>query len=111
MITINEENESIEISECLAFSGKVQEEYNKILEDQQFDLENSPDIFSSDDIENVKKFVNHILTHEDKLKILEYIMDEYDRSSNYFDNQSIFDEDLIQKGIEDWINDNFDLNL
>ena len=110
MIKFNDGDESIEISEFLSFKGTVQNEYDTILEDLKFNLENESEL-SSEEVENTRKFVNYVLSHEDKMKILEYIVDEYYSSSNYFENQSIFDEDLIQKGIKDWINDNFDLNL
>lgn len=111
MITINEDQECVEISEALHFNGPVQNRYNEIVEALQFDLDMNKDELHLDSIEDTKKFLNYTLTHEDKLKILEYIVDEYERGSEYFESQSIFDDDLIRKGIEDWINDNFDIEL
>ena len=111
MITINEDQECVEISEFLQFNGPVQNKYNEIVEALQFDLDMNKDELHPDSIEDTKKFLNYTLTHEDKLKILEYIVDKYERSMNYYENASIFDDDLIREGIENWITDNFDIEL
>lgn len=111
MITINEDQECVEISEALHFNGPVQNKYNEILEYQRDDLEINKDELRPDVIAEIKKLLNYSLTHEDKLEILEYIVDEYEQGSEYFESQSIFDDDLIQKGIENWITDNFNIEF
>lgn len=111
MITINEDQECVEISEALPFNGPVQNKYNEILEYQRDDLEIDKDELRPDVIAEIKKFLNYSLTHEDKLKILEYIVDKYERSMNYYENASIFDDDLIREGIENWITDNFNIEF
>lgn len=111
MITINENQECVEISETLHFDGPVQNKYNEILEAQRDDLEIDKDELRPDVIAKIEKFLNYTLTHEDKLEILENIVDKYEISMNYYENASIFDDDLIREGIEDWINENFDIEL
>ena len=105
MIEINKNDECIEIKECLTFNGTVQRIYDEFLEIAKDNEE------SYEDKNELEKFLNHTLTHEDKIEILEYIADKYENEMNYFDNCSIYDEYLIKLCIEEWITDTFDIEI
>lgn len=115
MIEFNEKLEQIEIKETLSFEYYVLPIYNDIIDDLEYEhCHNITDPFTLENKEkieydNVEKFLNHTLTHDDKMEILHYIEDEYERCSNYFENASIFDEHMIKDCLLTWIADNFEI--
>lgn len=117
MIEFNDELEQIEIKEYFSFENHVLPILNDIIDDLELEYENCHNLIKSDKLENkkkeesekIEKFLNYKLTHNDKMEILHYIEDEYERSSNYFDNASIFDEHMIKECILTWITDNFEI--
>lgn len=115
MIEFNDEHEQIEIKEVLSFENHVLPFLNDIRDDLEY--ENCHDNMDELDEnqkyahEKIDDFLNYQLSHEDKMEILHYIEDEYDRSCNYFDNVSIFDPDMIKECVMTWITDNFDIEF
>lgn len=101
MIEFNDKLEQIEIKETLSFKHHVLPVFNDIRDDLKLE----------DEDDDIKKFLNYELTHDDKMEILHYIEDEYDRTSNYYDNKSIFDEEMIAESLMAWITDNFDIEF
>lgn len=116
MYTINEKELTIEIRETLSFDAHVQPIFDDIHEDVQFDVDDIESIEDpidlekvDEDLENKKQFLQHELTHVDKLIILGNILNYYEYAACRADCEiSIFDEDGIRKGINDWIEANFD---
>lgn len=102
MIEFNEQKEELEIKEVLSFKHHVLPYFNEIKQDiEGFDPLQ----------ENEKDFLKYTLSHDDKMNILHYIEDEYERNSNYYDNASIFDPEMIKKCIKDWISDYFEIEF
>jgi hypothetical protein len=72
-------------------------------------LETYPEDYDEDEQEARKEFLDHELTKEDKLEILEIIKDKYEYESCSLEYEvSIFDEDNIRDCICEWINGNFE---
>lgn len=102
MIVYNEQKEELEIKEVLSFKHHVLPYFNEIKQDiEGFDPLQ----------ENEKEFLKYTLSHDDKMNILHYIEDEYERKTNYYDEVSIFDEEMIKECIMNWITDNFDIEF
>ena len=94
-----EERFSFECNALPVFED-IKAEVKDLLEDGGYD---------EDIVEDINEFLEHELTKEDKVKILEYIKDDYDyESCNPEYEVSIFDEDGIRKSINDWIEENFE---
>ena len=111
MYTINEKDLTIEVHESFSFDAHVQPIFDDIREDVRFDVDDTESIEDpidlekvDEDLENKKQFLQHELTHVDKLIILGNILNDYEYESCRADCEvSIFDEDGIRKGINDWI--------
>lgn len=110
MLTIDKENIAIEIKEIFTFDNSAKTHFDDIVEELKSELECSEKNEISDYDEKYE-FIDYIekgLTKEDKLNILDFIKNRYETEVYSFDyNVSIFDEDIIKKGISDWIYDNF----
>lgn len=116
MIEFNDELEQIEIKECLSFKNHVLPIYNEIIEDLEYErCQDSKNEMNEDEFLDYQltldEFLNYQLTHEDKMEILQIIEEEYESNLNYFDNASIFDNNLIKKCVISWINENFDIKV
>ena len=115
MYTINEKDLTIELNETLSFDAHVQPIFDDIREDVRADVEDTESIEApidlekvDEDLENKKQFLQHELTHGDKFSILGLILNDYEYESCRADCEvSIFDEDGIRKGINDWIESKF----
>ena len=108
MIEINENDLSIEIKEVLTWNNYVERMYDDIRGDIEYDYEDNKEEYHDDVLEGMKKFLDHELTKENKIEILEKIKEDYEyNTSRYEWEVSIFDEDGITKSINDWIKDNF----
>ena len=106
MVEVNESNICLEIKETLSFECRVQYIYDEIKGEVKDAYEN--EYLIEDDIEAGEAFINHELTVSDKLKILEYIKDDYEYNSCQAEYEvSIFDEDGIRKAINDWVEEEF----
>jgi hypothetical protein len=109
MITINNETAAIEIKETFSFDGNVGSFFDNIFNDVE-------SAYLCDEIEdeevrkNVKKFIDHKLTTADKVAILNNILENYQyeqyRNQDGY-NISIFDEEFIDKAINDWVEETF----
>lgn len=109
MITINEETLAIEIHDTLSFEYYVQCVYNDIHDEILFNID---EVENEETVKGMKKFLEHELTNEDKIAILNFIKDDYETELYRADYPvSIFDEDGIRKGLKDWIFDEFDFNI
>lgn len=107
MVEVNESNVCLEIKETLSFECTVQSIYDEIKGEVQDAYEN--EYLIEDDIEAGEAFINYKLTISDKLKILEYIKDDYEYNSCQAEYEvSIFDEDGIRKAINDWVEETFE---
>lgn len=108
MLRIDDVNLELVVEEHLSFEYHVDPKYDDIKDDVQCSLDNG-EIEDEDILENVKEFLGYVLTTEDKLQILEFIKDDYDyESCNPEYEVSIFEDDLIKKSINDWIEDKFE---
>ena len=110
MLVIHENDLSIEVSEQLNFDYHVFPIFLELQEEAQYDLEEAEKEEYHKDLNDLKRFAYYQLTKQDKLKILGFIMDNYEFESNDY-NVSLFDEDLIRKSIQEWLEQNFDLDL
>lgn len=105
MVKINDVNFEIEIKEVFSFECNAEPIFDEIKGEVSDMIE---DIEDEDTLESVNEFLEHELTDEDKLSILEFIKDDYEyESCNPEYEVSIFDEDGIRKSINDWIEDQF----
>ena len=105
MVVINDVNFEIEVKEVFSFEHHALPKYDEIKDEVSDMIEGIED---EDTIESVNEFLEHTLTDEDKLSILEFIKDDYEyESCNPEYEVSIFDEDGIRKSINDWIEDQF----
>lgn len=113
MNEINDKEECIEIKEYLTFNGTVQPVYDKFIERATNDLEieGEPGSNFSEANKKLKEIVEYELTHYDKLEILQSIIDKFNDSCDDVYNVSIFDEDIIKAGIENWIGEKFEYDL
>lgn len=115
MIEFNDEHEQIEITEVLSFENHILPFLNDIRDDLEYENchVNLSELNDEEKyaLEKIDDFLNHQLTHEDKMEILHYIEDQYKCCCNYFDNASIFDSDMIKKCVMTWITDNFDIEF
>ena len=105
---INELNLSLEKKEELSFERDVQSIYDDLIADYEFEYENG------DYDENlrcqIKSLIDYELTNKDKIDILNQIKDDYEYELYHSDYEvSIFDEDGIRKSINQWIENNFEI--
>lgn len=98
-------------SESLDWERDVQNCYDGIKSDIEYELENGDEDFGGGSREAIIKFLDYELTNDDKVEILENIMNDYEYELRHADyNISIYDEDGIRHGINMWIYNNFDVN-
>ena len=113
MIELDPKTATVTVTECLSFDCHVLSDYEEIrseVEHEVVTMEHLKDSFTpeeSESFEGMQDFVDHKLTIDDKNEILQYIIDEYERTSNYFESASLFDEKLIHECILSWIQDTF----
>ena len=109
MVEVNEKNFTIEMSETLSFDNDVQDVYDEICDDIEYEVQYNADNYSESTIENMKRFLDHQLTDNDKIEILNNIVENYEYESMRADCEvTIFDKDGIFNSIDKWIDDNFD---
>lgn len=110
MIEINKNDLSLEIKEVLTWNNDVERLYDGIRDDIEYDYENNKEEYKNI-LDGMKKFLDHELTKENKIEILEKIKEDYEyNTSRYEWEVTIFDEDGITTSINNWINDNFGFN-
>lgn len=114
MIEVNENELKIVIGHSLDWNNEVENQYDSIKDDVEYDYENNAEEFDAEELANRKKFLDHELTKEDKIEILHQIKDDYEhevyRNEYSSFEVNIHDEDAIQESIRSWIEDNFDFN-
>jgi len=110
MIEINKNDLSLEIKEVLTWNNDVERLYDGIRDDIEYDYENNKEEYKNI-LDGMKKFLDHELTKENKIEILEKIKEDYEYNTSRYDWEvTIFDEDGITTSINNWINDNFGFN-
>ena len=108
-IEVNEKDFAVEVKETLSFKHHIQPVYDDFLKTTKDVLDGKTQyVASTDDVEGMNEFVNHILTDEDKVDILKSIADDYEHESYQEGGISIFDEDLIYSSVKNWIEGKFD---
>lgn len=110
MITVDNEDIAVKIKETLSFVFDVQPKFDEIRENVEYAYDEG-EIENDNILDNVKAFLNYELTKEDKLAILNNIVEdyEYEQYSNLEGYEvSIFDEDFAEKAIIDWIEETFE---
>ena len=108
MIEVNTKSFEIEVKETFSFECNALPELEIIEANIQFEYENGDIEDCKEEIEN---FLEHELTDEDKVNILECIKYEFEEAQYIPDcNISIFDKTIIVKGIESWIENEFGFN-
>lgn len=110
MITVDNENIAIEIKEVFSFEHNAQSVFDDIYERIEYAV-NNDEIEYEETLVSAKKFLDYTLTKEDKLAILNNIVEdyEYEQYGNREDYEvSIFDEDFAEKAIIDWIEETFE---
>ena len=113
MIDLDSKTATITVTECLCFDNvllPVYEEIKDEVEHEVVTMEHIKDSFTpseSEEFEGMKDFVDHKLTLDDKNEMLQYVMDEYERASNYYESASLFDEKMIRECVLSWIQDTF----
>ena len=108
MLKINEETLEIEIVESLSFECQVL----PVIEDLKSDLSYDLDCFDEDDQENIQNFLNqNELSNEAKLKILNEIKEYYETRDNYYENVSLFDEEVIKEGFYRWFEETYEVDI
>ena len=106
MTTIDEEKLEIHLSETFSFEHdvvpKLEEAVDELKERVALGVEDK------DEEEDIKKFLVYTLTQEDKVKILKNVVEDYYRETYRGDCEvSLFDEDGINRGINQWIEEKF----
>ena len=104
MIEINENEMQIEVKQVLDWNYIEEFHYNSIL-----------DMLEEDECYFDEVF-NYELNEQDKKQILNYIVDEFheqEARASYYDNYnvSIFDEEVIRKGIVLWLEEKFEVEI
>lgn len=108
MIEVNTKSFEIEVKETFSFECNALPELEIIEDNIQFEYENGDVEDCKEEIEN---FLDHELTDDDKVNILECIKHEFEEAQYIPDcNISIFDTNVIIKGIESWIENEFGFN-
>ena len=114
MIEVNENELKIVIGHSVDWNNEVEDQYNSIKDEVEYDYENNAEEFDEQELANRKKFLDYELTKEDKIEILHQIKDDYEhevyRNEYSSFEVNIHDEDAIQESIRSWIEDKFDFN-
>ena len=71
MIEVNEKELKIVIGYSLDWNNEVEDHYNSIKDDVEYDYENNAEEFDEEELANRKKFLDYELTNEDKIAIHE----------------------------------------
>ena len=112
MIEVNENELKIVIGHSVDWNNEVEDQYNSIKDEVEYDYENNAEEFDEQELANLKKFLDYELTKEDKIEILHQIKDDYEhevyRNEYSSFEVNIHDEDAIQESIRSWIEDKFD---
>ena len=108
MLNIDEDTLTIELKEFLWYDYQVK----PILEDIQAEVKDFFDepheVLGGDfSYEDLQSLINYEPTKEDKLKLLQDIIDKYESYSNYDENVSIFSEGLIRSCVSEFIEGKF----
>ena len=110
MITVNADEVAVEIKETLSFECNVQPKFDEIRDNVEYAY-NEGEIENDNILDDVKAFLNYELTKEDKLAILNNIVEDYEYEQ-YGNREgyevSIFDEDFAEKAIIDWVEETFE---
>lgn len=106
---IYEDEMSIKSQESLNFDLDIWPEINNLKKNIQNEIKYNAEDFFEFELEKMKKFLAYKLTKEDKLYILEKIMNDYEYEKYYHGNYnvSIFDKEFIMKAINDWTQEKF----
>lgn len=113
MIEVNEKELKIIIGHSLDWDNEVEDHYNNIKSDIEYDYEEKSEEYDEEDISAWKEFLDYELTNEDKIEILTKIKEDYEYEVNHNEYSSfevnIHDDELIQNSIKSWIENNFSL--
>lgn len=108
MTTIDEEKFELIITENLTFSGDVAPNLEEAKEEIKAQLNEGE---YEEDKPNVLRFLQYKLKPEDKIQILKNITEVYEESCGRDWTASIFDDDIINEGIDQWIEEKFKFSL
>ena len=106
MIEIDKKNGTIRIVEQLSFEANVLPIIERMKEYLEDEIENIDD---EDDVNDIKKFLNTTeFTPEQVASCLQEIVNYYERA-DYESARSIFEEPIIEGGVKDWIEMEFNV--
>lgn len=102
MIEVNDKELQIEVKETLTWNYVEEFHYNSIK--------------NMLDEEGMQSILDYELSTTDKKQILHYILNEFEdeeAKASYYDNYnvSVFDEEVIRKGIVLWLEEKFDVDV
>ena len=108
MVEINRDNSEIVIKEVFSFGTEVLPKIDVMKANLEFEVENGDISFCV--IDNVKEFIDYELTTDDEFEILKLIKESYEQDINFNFDSSIFDNNRIQKCLNDWVANKFNFN-
>lgn len=109
MTTIDKEKLEVHVSDTLTFEADVLPVVADIYYTIQEDLQK---VERDSDKDNINRFLEYELTHEDKIKILELVVEDYEFEYGRTDSEvSIFDYDGIRRSLEHWIEEKFGFTI
>ena len=106
MTRVNQKDETIEITETLSFEHVIKpvfERYVECLDDEYADKENAEE--DEEMVRLLKRLKFEGLTHNERVDLLSRLLEEWEYMDDGIQNISIFDQDLIEKVIEEWFED------
>lgn len=105
---IDEKNGSIRIVQEFLFDVHTIPVIERVKEHLEDVIEYIDD---EDDVNNIKKFLNTTkFTPEQVASCLHKIADYYEWANNSFTSHSIFEENIIEGGVRDWIKMEFNVS-
>ena len=106
VIIINNETAEMEIKELFSFDTNALPVIDGFKEELKFHVDNG-NVFD-EDVEDVKSFLSHKISKDDKIAILNEIKFEYEyRCHRADDDFSIFDIEVIESAVKSWVGSNF----
>ena len=123
-IVAKEDDPSIEVAETLSFKyhvwpsfesiqNDIKGEWESLKDEVEEKKENGEELSIDDDLfelENYERFAHYQLTKNDKIEILQIIMDKYEEKS-YYTNCSLFSDEIIEDSIKEWVTGKFDIEF
>ena len=106
MIIINNETAEMEIKELFSFDLHALPVINRFKKELKFHVDNG-NVFD-EDVEDVKSFLSHEISKDDKIAILKKIKFEYGCRCHCTDDEvSIFNTEVIESAVKNWVESKF----